>query len=286
MKRLRWLAIGGGLIGSIAVILGLARWMTRADDPEIELWVATKGIARGKVITREWFDTHFRKLTVRRSALDDTSFPYANDRGLINRLGNPPGEAEDYLKDKWGQYIIDHKMAVGEILSKDYLVDRRLGGLCHPGCFPAGTPILTATGPRPVQVIRPGESVTAIDPTGARRYVPVTSLFSSCTALYKIETDRGSLVTSGTQPLALAGGGQCVTSELAPGMRLLKVEGERIEPAVVGRVTPLGEPADVFNLVLGQEPQTFVASGFVVRSKPPAHQPGAPAPAPVGHSHR
>lgn len=43
---------------------------------------------------------------------------------------------------------------------------------CHPGCFPAGTPIDTPRGPVPVESLWPGGTLTAVGPGGAWARAP------------------------------------------------------------------------------------------------------------------
>jgi hypothetical protein len=145
---------------------------------------------------------------------------------------------------------------------------------CHPGCFPAGTPIRTPGGAVPVDRIRAGDSVTTVGPEGAVSAVKVVSVFCTRNRLVEVRTEAGNLVTTETQPLALAGGGLRAAGELKAGDRVIRWDGRQQLPVTVRSVAATGREERVFNLILGK-PTIFVADGFLVRSKPPA--PATPA---------
>jgi hypothetical protein len=146
---------------------------------------------------------------------------------------------------------------------------------CHPGCFPAGTPIETPDGPKPVEAVRLGDTITTIGPDGAAGKGKVAAIFVTTNRLIDVHTEGGkTLVTTETQPLSLDGngGGLRAAGQLKAGDRIQTWEGGGRRAAVVRSVAPAGREARVYNLVLG-DPVLFVANGFLARSKPPA--PGA-----------
>jgi hypothetical protein len=161
---------------------------------------------------------------------------------------------------------------------------------CHPGCFPAGTPVRVPGGTKPIERVREGDRVTTIGADGKPSSAQVTGVFGTRNRLLEVRTEGGTLVTTETQPIALEGGGFRPAGELKAGDRVWRwVEGKRRAVAVRG-ASAAGREAEVFNLVLG-EPQVFVAGDFLVRSKPPAVQarPGvrdAGAVAPADHGRR
>jgi hypothetical protein len=139
---------------------------------------------------------------------------------------------------------------------------------CHPGCFPAGTPVATPHGPRPIESIRGGDVVTLIGPGGAPTGGAVGSTFQTCNRLVEVRTEAGNLLTTETQPLCLAGGELRRAGELAPGDRVWRWEGGERRAAKVLAVVPTGREVAVFNLVVGDS-AVFVAGGFLARGKPP-----------------
>jgi uncharacterized protein (TIGR03067 family) len=140
---------------------------------------------------------------------------------------------------------------------------------CHPGCFPAGTPVRTPAGTMPVERLREGDVVTTIDSDGKPATAKVTGVFRTRNRLLELRVEGGTLVTTETQPIALEAGGYRPASELKKGDRVWRFAGGERKAAVVLEVTAAAGEADVFNLILG-EPTSFVAGDFVVRSKPPA----------------
>jgi hypothetical protein len=140
---------------------------------------------------------------------------------------------------------------------------------CHPGCFPAGTLIRVPDGTKSIERIREGDLVTILDVNGKASSSKVTSVFATRNRLLELRAGGVTLATTETQPLALEVGGFRPAGELKPGDRIWRwVDGQR-RAALVQTVSPPNREAEVFNLVLG-EPTAFIASDFLVRSKPPA----------------
>ncbi|MFN0055913.1 MAG: hypothetical protein ACKV0T_27530 [Planctomycetales bacterium] len=140
---------------------------------------------------------------------------------------------------------------------------------CHPGCFPAGTKILTLQGVVPIEQIRVGHLVTCVDRDGAHYVAPVTGLFTTRNRLVEIRTKQGNLLTTQTQPLALVAGGFQPAGELEVGDRIWRWKEDARHPVEVSEVHPTDQEVPVFNLVVG-DLAMFVAGDFVVRGKPPA----------------
>jgi hypothetical protein len=140
---------------------------------------------------------------------------------------------------------------------------------CHPGCFPAGTRIEVPGGTKVIERLRTGDAVTTVDPNGAATPAKVVAVFSTKNRLVEVRTEAGKLLTTETQPLALAGGGLRPAGELTAGDRIRTWNGREARTVAVQAVAAMPREAQVFNLVLGS-PAIFVAEGFLVRSKPPA----------------
>jgi uncharacterized protein (TIGR03067 family) len=139
---------------------------------------------------------------------------------------------------------------------------------CHPGCFPAGTPVRTPDGTTPIDRLREGDLVTTFDADGKPSSVKVTGVFRTRNRLLEVRVEGATLVTTETQPIALEAGGYRTASELKKGDRVWRWVDDKRRAVTVLAVTAAGREAEVFNLILGG-PTSFVAGDFVVRSKPP-----------------
>jgi len=139
---------------------------------------------------------------------------------------------------------------------------------CHPGCFPAGTTILTPGGSKRIETIVRGDVVILVDAKGAPTGGTVYSTFQTTNRLIEIRTDVGSILTTVTQPLCLHSGGFRTAGELTAGDQIWRwSEGKRCLARVEANVATERDAA-VFNLVVG-ESAIFVAGGFLARGKPP-----------------
>jgi hypothetical protein len=139
---------------------------------------------------------------------------------------------------------------------------------CHPGCFPAGTPVVTPKGPRPVERIRVGDEVTTVGEDGKAGVAKVQSVFVTTNKLLKVETAAGTLLTTPTQPLVRTDGTVVPTEELRAGDEIWRWEGGKRVAARVVKVGPSERVEKVFNLVLGGS-EVFIAGGHLARSKSP-----------------
>ncbi|HVK08669.1 MAG TPA: TIGR03067 domain-containing protein [Gemmataceae bacterium] len=139
---------------------------------------------------------------------------------------------------------------------------------CHPGCFPAGTAVRVPGGATPIDKLRGGDPVVTLTADGKEAPVKVIGVFKTTNRLIEVRVEGGTLLTTETQPLMLAGGGFRAAGELKKGDRVLRWVDGRRQVAAVRSVSAPVEEAYVFNLILG-DPRAFVAADFVVRSKPP-----------------
>lgn len=140
---------------------------------------------------------------------------------------------------------------------------------CHPGCFPAGTPIQVAGGTKSIEDLRAGDVVTTVGADGKPGQGQVAAMFVTKNRLVQVNIEGKTLITTATQPLSLADGKLRAAGELKAGDRIhVWVKGERAS-VVVKSVDATEREAHVYNVVLG-DPVLFVANGFVARSKPPA----------------
>lgn len=139
---------------------------------------------------------------------------------------------------------------------------------CHPGCFPHGTLVETATGPRRIETIAVGDEVVSMSPAGERISLPVTAIFRTNNRIWIVETDRGMLRTTETQPLCTQLDSLVEAGKLQPGDVVLT--GDLLEARVI-RVQQSSQIVPVINLVLGNR-EPFIAGGFLARSKPPREE--------------
>jgi len=140
---------------------------------------------------------------------------------------------------------------------------------CHPGCFPSGTPIQIPGGTKVIEDLRTGDVITTIGPDGKPGPGKVAAMFVTQNRLVQVAIEGKTLITTATQPLALADGKLRAAGELKAGDRVhVWAKGERTT-ATVKSVEATDRQAPVYNVVLG-DPVLFVANGFVARSKPPA----------------
>jgi formylglycine-generating enzyme required for sulfatase activity len=140
---------------------------------------------------------------------------------------------------------------------------------CHPGCFPRGTLVATPRGPQPIQELGVGDYVTTVGHNGESSSTRIESVFITSNALWRVVTPESALLTTATQPLCTTDQQPVAAGKLKAGDLLLIQEAEGIRSLPVLEAFKTNRAEQVFNLVLG-EPQTFIAGGFLVRSKPPA----------------
>lgn len=147
---------------------------------------------------------------------------------------------------------------------------------CHPGCFPHGTLVETAAGQRRIETIVVGDLVISISPSGQRVLLPVTSIFRTSNQIWIVETDQGTLRTTETQPLCTQLDTVVEAGKMQAGDTVLiwsateSGDGE-VREARVLRIQKTEANAPVINLVLGNR-ESFIAGGFLARSKPPREE--------------
>jgi hypothetical protein len=167
-----------------------------------------------------------------------------------------------------GRLVVQNKD--GEIRYAINLTERsRRLEPCHPGCFPAGTPVQTPAGALPIERVKVGQMVTTVGPDGQAARGVVKEIFTTKNRLVEVRTDHGAAVTTDAQPFCLVDGGFQRAGELKPGNRIWQWRDGRRQEAVVREVVATGRTEPVFNLILGDS-AVFVAGGFLVRGKPPA----------------
>ena len=127
----------------------------------------------------------------------------------------------------------------------------------HCSCFAADTPVVTLTGPRPIQSLMIGDQVLSQDPrTGALSYQPiVAALHNKPAMVIKITLDHDVIKATGIHRFWKAGGGWAMARDLKPGDRLRTLAGiAEVSAVQTSRVQP------VFNLKVANA-QTYFAGG-------------------------
>src|SRR5436189_5792117 len=140
---------------------------------------------------------------------------------------------------------------------------------CPPGCFPAGTSVQLRDRTTTVEKIAAGDKVATIGANGVAGEAVVESVFVTTNRLSEVKTAAGTLVTTETQPLALAAGGLRAAGELKAGDEIWRWDGKERRATAGQSVTATNRRDKVYNLILKDE-GLFVAGGFLARSKPPA----------------
>jgi Pretoxin HINT domain len=142
---------------------------------------------------------------------------------------------------------------------------------CHPGCFPAGTLVVTPDGPRKIETLKAGDRLLTLDGSGNSKPVKIASVFVGQSMLIEVETEKGKLITTHKQPLNLQGGGVKAAMDLKAGDELLRYDNGKVQALKVKAVHLTNKPATIYNLVL-EERATFLANGYLVKSKPPVEK--------------
>src|SRR5262249_29381349 len=122
---------------------------------------------------------------------------------------------------------------------------------CHPGCFPAGTPVLVPDGSKRIELIRAGDTVTTIGPDGRAGRGGGESAVTKTNRVVEVRTDNGTVVTTDAQPICPRGGGLRRAGDLKAGDRIWQWRNGRRVDATVREVVATGREAPVFNLILG-----------------------------------
>ncbi len=126
----------------------------------------------------------------------------------------------------------------------------------HSSCFAAGTPVVTLSGPRPIESLKIGDQVLSQDPrTGRLSYQPVVAALHNDPAIVlHIKLGPDVIKVTGIHRFWKAGAGWVMARDLQPGDRLRTLAGlAEVSAVLMGRVQP------VFNLKV-QDGQTYFAA--------------------------
>ncbi len=129
-------------------------------------------------------------------------------------------------------------------------------------CFPAGTPVVTEFGPKPIEEVRLGDRVLSQDvDTGELAFKPVFgTTLRPAVPLLKLVTAHGDIATTGGHPFWVNGAGWLKARELQPGMRFHAVTGS----SEILAVEDAARSEKAHNLVVADFHTYFVGEGRVL----------------------
>lgn len=135
------------------------------------------------------------------------------------------------------------------------------------GCFVAGTRVATPAGPRAIESIRPGESVTAFDADGQTFAATVRKTFVHAVPATLCLTIAGrQIVTTAEHPISTGGGAFTPAGLLRVGDSVALFDGQRWSVRAVEAIDHDGAAMTVYNLEV-DGPHTFIAEGVGVHNK-------------------
>ncbi|WTN14348.1 HINT domain-containing protein [Streptomyces canus] len=127
-------------------------------------------------------------------------------------------------------------------------------------CFPAGTRVATADGPKNIEDIELGDRVWSMDQTtGKRTLKPVTQLFHRVVdRLVRVETAHGTVESTENHPYWVQGRGWTEARDLDPGDTFQTLDGGTDE--ITGTSAADG-PVEVFNFQVADNHTYYVYAG-------------------------
>jgi predicted lipid-binding transport protein (Tim44 family) len=134
------------------------------------------------------------------------------------------------------------------------------------GCFPAGALVATPEGTAPIEQLRLGQQVLAVDERGRTVFTAVEAVFVQECPVLTVQTDHGVLHTTAEHPMLLAAGNFAEAGTLRLLDRVLFRQAGSLRPALVRGLHAGGQGQTVYNLRVGS-PHTFIVDGFVVHNK-------------------
>jgi RHS repeat-associated protein len=154
--------------------------------------------------------------------------------------------------------------------------------LAPTGCFPAGTPIRTPHGSKPIELIKPGDLVLSrweYDPNGPVETKIAQELVVRVSVLLNVHVSGQVIRATPEHPFFVEGRGWTGAAFLESGDRLHTLEGDF---RVVEAVTDAGEVATVYNFPVADYRTYFLGTdawGFALWT----HNPGSCSAPTTGH---
>lgn len=132
-------------------------------------------------------------------------------------------------------------------------------------CFPAGTPVLTPSGEKPIESLAIGDEVIAVDASKKKHTVHITGTSKRNSRILVLETDAGRLRTTAGHYMWLGSKLFRPAGQLKTGDKIMVMKEGKVHPAKVSTLHFDDDEATVYNMELDQL-HTFVAGGFVVHN--------------------
>ncbi len=135
-------------------------------------------------------------------------------------------------------------------------------GAMRTSCFPAGTPLRTPAGSKPIEQFQVGDVLLSRDEHNAAGPVEtktVQDVFIRQSLVLALQIDGRIIRTTAEHPFWVEGKGWHCAKELAPGDRLVTLRGEG-ETVLVEEVRDTGESETVYNLQVADHHTYFVGT--------------------------
>jgi len=136
----------------------------------------------------------------------------------------------------------------------------------NKGCFPRGTMICTAMGPKPIETLVKGDCITSVQPDGRTVETIVENVFVTEAVPRLIYTDHGIFRPTDEHPVAIPDGTFVPAGRLVPGQYIQAFQDGTRMMACVIRNESGAEKTTVYNVLVGN-PHTFIADGIIVHNK-------------------
>lgn len=205
---------------------------------------------------------YFEASTMRGLFADMDAWQAKNRKRLLSVSVQRDGDAFSCiaLTNPTEVIIVDGSTAGGAAVNKVQNINHL--ATCQQKCFPATARVLTATGPRPIADVEPGDLVISYRPDGTTCVRPVTRKLAhgECT-IHRVVLDRGVALRATANHRVLTTRGWLKVRDLHPGDEVVRPE----DRSVVVEVQAEPKPEPVYNLYTAGE-HTFVVEGVVVHN--------------------
>ncbi len=126
---------------------------------------------------------------------------------------------------------------------------------------------MTATGNVPIEQLRAGDKVFAVDVYGDISIVSVHKLLvHENSEIYELESEMGTLRTTAEHPFWVGMDKYVEVSNLNVGDKIVHVKDGTLTYIPITNIRPTGEFETVYNITV-DEPNTYIADGIVVHNK-------------------
>jgi hypothetical protein len=163
--------------------------------------------------------------------------------------------------DKWTQISETYSSRQPETGPRDFRRQHFVAMKSVPSCFPAGTPVLTVTGPRQIETIKVGDQVLTQDiATAELVYKPVQATTLRPPApLVRLNMEGQLLQATRGHWFWVVGQGWQMAKDLKPGDRLHAMQGATLVESI-----DQDPPAEAYNLVVSDNHNYFVGDSLIL----------------------